>query len=425
MSDYEIADRKDSRALSEFLQKEGQLLLPMVGLIETAQAAIDEVIDVAGRATIEAVLQLSAQEVAGEKHPGKAKGAIRWHGQQSGVVPLSNRKLRVRKPRLRHKDQGEVEVPAYQALRSNSTLAARMLDILLYGVSTRHYRQVLPEMAQSVGVSKSSVSREAIEASEQVLQALTERRFDEYDILIIYVDGLRFGRHHVLAAVGVDCQGSKHVLGLRQGASENAVVVQGLLEDLVARGIRPGRRRLFVIDGSKALRQGIDAVYGSNNPVQRCRRHKERNVLGYLPKEEQVRMRQVMKAAWRLPASQGEARLEKEAQALEKDHPSAAASLREGLAEMFTVHRLGLLAPLSRGLCSTNVIESSFSGARSKTRRVTHWQDGAMALRWAAASLVATEKNFRKLTGYKLLWMLKAYLDESSDGQLVEKRNVG
>lgn len=425
MSDYEIADRKDSRALTEFLQKEGQLLLPLVSLIETAQTAIDEVIDVAGRATIEAVLQLSAQAVAGEKHPGKAQGAIRWHGQQSGVVPLSNRKLRVRKPRLRHKEQGEVEVPAYQALRTNSRLASRMLDILLHGVSTRHYRQVLPEMAQTVGVSKSSVSREAIEASEQVLQALAERRFDDQEILLIYLDGLRFGRHHVLAAVGVDSQGNKHVLGLRQGASENAVVVQGLLEDLVARGIRPGRRRLFVIDGSKALRQGIDAVYGSNNPVQRCRRHKERNVLGYLPKEGQLRMRQVMKAAWRLPAAQGEARLEQEAQALEKDHPSAAASLREGLAEMFTINRLGLPTPLSRGLCSTNVIEASFSGARSKTRRVTHWQDGTMALRWAAASLVATEKNFRKLLGYKLLWLLKGYLDESSDGQLAEKRNVG
>jgi len=425
MSDYEIADRKDSRALTEFLQKEGQFLLPIVSLIETAQTAIDEVIDVAGRATIEAVLHLSAQEVAGEKHPGQAQGAIRWHGQQSGVVPLSNRKLRVRKPRLRHREQGEVEVPAYRALQTNSTLAARMLDILLHGVSTRHYRQVLPEMAQTVGVSKSSVSREAIEASEQVLQALAERRFDDRDILLIYLDGLRFGRHHVLAAVGVDSQGDKHVLGLRQGASENAVVVQGLLEDLVARGVRPGRRRLFVIDGSKALRQGIEAVYGSNNPVQRCRRHKERNVLGYLPKEEQLRMRQVMKAAWRLPASQGETRLEKEAQALEKDHPSAAASLREGLAEMFTVNRLGLPAPLSRGLCSTNAIESSFSGARSKTRRVTHWQDGSMALRWAAASLVATEKNFRKLLGYKLLWILQAYLDEPSDGQLAEKRNVG
>ena len=129
MSDYEIADRKDSRALTEFLQKEGQFLLPIVSLIETAQGAIDEVIDVAGRATIEAVLHLSAQEVAGEKHPGHAQGAIRWHGQQSGVVPLSNRKLRVRKPRLRHKEQGEVEVPAYQALRTNSTLAARMQAI--------------------------------------------------------------------------------------------------------------------------------------------------------------------------------------------------------------------------------------------------------------------------------------------------------
>jgi transposase-like protein len=425
MSEYQIAGRHDSRALTQFLQKEGQFLLPLVSLIETAQGAIDEVIDVAGRATIEAVLHLSAQEVAGEKHPGKAQGAVRWHGQQSGVVPLSNRKLRVKKPRLRHKEQGEVEVPAYQALRSNSTLASRMLDILLHGVSTRHYGQVLPEMAETVGVSKSSVSREAIEASEQVLQALAERRFDDRDILLIYLDGLRLGRHHVLAAVGVDSQGNKHVLGLRQGASENALVVQELLEDLVARGIRPGRRRLFVIDGSKALRRAIDAVYGTNNPVQRCRRHKERNVLGYLPKEEQRRMRHVLKAAWRLPASQGEARLEQEAQGLEKAHPSAAASLREGLAEMFTVNRLGLPAPLSRGLCSTNVIESSFSGARSKTRRVTHWQDGSMALRWVAASLVATEKNFRKLLGYKLLWMLQAYLDESSDGQLAEKRNVG
>jgi putative transposase len=424
MSDYQIADRRDSRALAEFLQKEGQFLLPIVGLIEAAEVALDEVIDVTGRATIEAVLCLSAQEVAGPKHPGKARGPVRWHGQQSGVVPLSNRKLRVNKPRLRHKEQGEVEVPAYQALQSNSRLGARMLDILLRGVSTRQYRHVLPEMAETVGVSRSSVSREAIEASEQVLRDLAERRFDDQDILLIYLDGLRFGRHHVLAAVGVDSQGNKHVLGLREGASENAVVVKDLLEDLVARGIRPGRRRLFVIDGSKALRQAIEAVYGSNNPVQRCRRHKERNVLGYLPKEEQMRLRQVMKAAWRLPASEGEARLKKEAQVLERSHPSAAASLREGLAEMFTVNRLGLPSPLTRCLCSTNVIESSFSGARNKTRRVTRWQDGAMALRWAAAALVATEKKFRKLQGHKLLWMLKAYLDETEE-TLAKESNVG
>jgi len=425
MSEYQVVDRKDSRALAEFLQKEGQFLLPMVGLIETAQLAIDEVIDVAGRATIEAVLQLSAQEIAGPKHRGKAQGAIRWHGQQAGVVPLSNRKLRVRKPRLRHKEQGEVEVPAYQALQTNSSLATRMLDILLRGVSTRNYEGVLPEMAQTVGVSKSSVSREMIEASEKVLKELAERRFDDKDILLIYVDGLRFGKHHVLAAVGVDSEGNKHVLGLKEGASENAVVVTSLLEDLVARGIKPGRRRLFVIDGSKALRYAIDAVFGSNNPVQRCRPHKERNVLGYLPKEEQKRMRQVLKAVWRLPAAEGEARLEKEAQALEREHPSAAASLREGLSEMFTVSRMNLLPTLVRCLCSTNVIESSFSGARNKTRRVTRWQDGAMALRWAAAGLVATEKKFRKLQGHQLLWMLRAYLDETVEEKVAEERKVG
>jgi len=424
MSDYQIADRRDSRALTGFLQKEGQFLLPLVGLIETAEIALDEVIDVTGRATIEAVLRLSAQEVAGPKHPGKGQGPVRWHGQQSGVVPLSHRKLRVRRPRLRHKEHGEVEVPAYQALQTNSRLGTRMLDILLRGVSTRQYRHVLPEMAETVGVSRSSVSRDAIEASEQVLRDLAERRFDDQDILLIYLDGLRFGPHHVLAAVGVDSQGNKQVLGLREGASENAVLVKGLLEDLVARGIRPGRRRLFVIDGSKALRQGIEAVYGSNNPVQRCRRHKERNVLGYLPKDEQTRLRQVMKAAWRLPPAEGQARLDKEAQALERAHPSAAASLREGLAEMFTVNRLGLPAPLNRCLCSTNVIESSFSGARSKTRRVTRWQDGSMALRWAAAGLVATEKKFRKLQGHKLLWMLKGRLDEPEEN-LAEKSNVG
>lgn len=425
MSDYQIADRTDSRALGKFLLEEGQFLLPLVNLIETAQGAIDEVIDLAGRATIEAVLRLSAQEVAGQKHPGKAQGTIRWHGQQPGVVPLSNRKLRVSKPRLRHKEQGEVEVPAYQALQSNSRLAARMLDILLRGVSTRHYKHVLPEMAQTVGVSKSSVSREVIEASEQVLRELAERRFDDQDILLIYLDGLRLGSYHVLAAVGVNSQGDKQVLGVREGASENAVVVKDLLLDLVARGIRPGRRRLFVIDGSQALRQGIEAVYGSNNPVQRCRRHKERNVLGYLPKEEQTHMRQVFKAAWRLPGLQGEARLEKVAQALEKDHPSAAASLREGLPEMFTVNRLDLPVLLSRCLCSTNVIESSFSGARSKIRRVTHWQDGSMALRWSAAALLATEKKFRKIYGSSGLWMLQAYLDATNEDQLAQKRSVG
>ena len=269
-AEYQITDRKDSRALAQFLSGEGQALLPMLKLIEQAEMAVDELIDVAGRATIEAVLTLSAQELAGPKHSGKKTGGnIGWHGQQDGVVSLAERKLRVSKPRLRRKGEGkhqgkskEVEIPAYAAMRTHSRIGGRMLDILMRGVSTRNYREILPEMAETVGVSKSTVSRKAIEDSEKALKELAERRFDDKDILIIYIDGIVFSGHHVIVAIGIDSEGHKHVLGLRDGASENATVCTALLEDLVERGVNPDRRRLFVIDGSKALRKAIDAVYG-------------------------------------------------------------------------------------------------------------------------------------------------------------------
>jgi putative transposase len=420
---YQVVGRKDSRELSEFLAKEGQILLPMLDLITQAEMAVDEVIDVAGRATIEAILKLSAQEVAGPKHPGRKTAAeVGYHGQQRGVVCLSERKLRVRKPRLRRRAGGagaEVELPAYAAMQNDSRLGKRMLEILLHGVSTRSYGKVLPAMADTVGVSKSSVSREFLEESEEALKQLLERRFDGHDILVIYLDGLIFGQHHVIAAIGVDSQGCKHVLGLVEGASENMAACKALLEDLVARGVKPGRRRLFVIDGSKALRAAIDAVYGKENPVQRCRSHKVRNVLEQLPKDQRDQARSTMRAAYRLEPQEGRARLEQLAQWYEKDWPQAAASLREGLAETFTVNGMGLHPTLRRCLCTTNLIESPGSGVRLRTRRVCRWRDGSMVLRWAATAMVATEKHFRRILGHEQLWMLKAYLDENRDAATV------
>jgi transposase-like protein len=406
-------EKSDSRGLAKFLAKNGQSLLPMVELIEQSQMAVDELIDVLGRASIEAVLRLSAQEIAGLPHPGKKSGTVGWHGREAGTVCLRERKLRVERPRLRKKGQGaggEVTLPAYEAMRAERKLASRMLEILLRGVSTRQYAEVLPEMAATVGVSKSSVSRQAIEASEQELRSLCERRLEGLELLVLYVDGLRFGEHQVLVAVGVDEQGQKHVLGLAEGASENEQVVKGLLENLVGRGLKTDRKYLFVIDGSKALRAAIDAVFGPENPVQRCRNHKLENVSGYLPDELRDQVKAVMRAAFRLPAKEGLARLEKQAQWLEREYPSAAASLREGLAEMFTVSRLGLSPSLSRCLVSTNVIESPHSGVRLRTRRVCRWRDGKMILRWAAAALLMTEQHFRKIMGYRDLWMLKAAL---------------
>ena len=374
---YEVTSGTDRRAIAEFMKREGQFLLPMVALVERTGVAIDEVIQVMGRATIEAVLEMSAEGVAGPKQAGKAR-----------------------------------EVPAYAAMRRPGALADRMLEILMAGVSTRKYGHVIGEMADTVGVSKSSVSRETIEASERVLKELMERRPEEWDLLVIYLDGIQLGAHHVLAAVGVDTDGKKHVLGMRQGASENTEVTTALLQDLVERGLDPARRRLFVIDGSKALRKAIAQVFGADHPVQRCRNHKLRNILGHLPKDQHPQATAAIRAAWKLDAKDGIQKLEQLARWLERDHPSAAASLREGLREMFTINRLGLPPRLRKCLGTTNVIDSTHSGVRQKTRRVTHWKNGAMALRWAAASFVETAKSYQRIVGFDQLWMLKAHLDD-------------
>ncbi len=422
----------DSKKLATFLAKEGRLLLPMLELVEQAQCAIDELVDVMGRATIEAILQMSAEQVAGPKQQGKRTNReIAYHGTQKGRVALKERQLRVRKPRLRRKnprkeETGEVEIPAYTAMQKDARLADRMLQIMMAGVSTRRYEQVLPEMAEQVGISKSQVSREFIEAGERLLKKLAERDFSEIDLLVVYLDGVQFGPYHVICAVGVDEKGHKHVLGFRQGATENAEVARALLEDLVARGLSPFRKRLFVIDGSKALRKAIDQVFGEGNFVQRCRNHKIRNVLSHLPKDQHEQARSTLKAAWKLEAGEGLRKIEQYASWLQRDWPSAAASLREGLAELFTINRLGLPSALRRCLGSTNLIDNSHSAIRERTRRVKHWKNGTMALRWAAASLQAASKNFRRIMGYEHLWMLQAALDESqADDKLARQMKAG
>jgi hypothetical protein len=205
----------------------------MMSLIEQSKMAVDELIAEVGRASVEAVLMLSAQEVAGPKRQGRRDGrggAVGWHGTQPGWVALSDRKLLVSRPRLRTRgrESSEAEVPLYEAMQQDDRLGEQMLEILLAGVSTRKYETVIPEIADTAGVSKSSVSREFVEATAEELKRLNERRFDDVDLLVIYLDGMMFGSHHVVGAVGVDVKGDKHVLGVRQGASENAVVVKDL-----------------------------------------------------------------------------------------------------------------------------------------------------------------------------------------------------
>jgi putative transposase len=404
--------------LTSFLKRNGQQLLPLVDLITQSRVAINELIDSVGRAMLETILEVSAQQVAGARQPGKVRPeAVLWYGRQPGRVYLGDRKLAVERPRLRRRGRGrqkEVAVPAYAALQNRTAMQKRMLDIVMNGVSTRHYQHVIPEMAESVGISKSSVSRETMEASEAALKELLERRLDDKDFLVIYIDGLHCGEHCVIGAVGVDMAGQKRVLGIQEGATENGAACRDLLQNLVERGLDPELERLFVIDGSKALRSAINAVFGTKAPVQRCRQHKLRNVVERLPREQQAQTRSLIRAAWKLDAKEGMARLRKLAEWLREDYPDAAGSLLEGMEECFTINRLNVPYSLHRCLATTNLIESSQSGVRMRTRRVCRWR-ASMPARWVAAAFLATENNFRRIMGYRDLWALKAILRGEKD----------
>jgi putative transposase len=411
---YHIITREAATAaaaVEQFTKENGQILLPLVELITQARVAVDEVIDRIGRQTVETILNLSAEQIAGVRSPGKNSGDVRWHGSQNGRVSLADRQIKVKRPRLRHKEDGEVKVPAYESLQDNNATAQRMMGALLRGVSTREYAEVLPEMAETAGVSRSSVSRQAIEGSVEQLRQLRERRWDKTELLVLYIDGQRFGSHHVISAVGVDCAGTKHVLGIVVGATENAAAVKQLFSNLRDQGLPTDRKYLFVIDGAKALRAAIEEVFGGEQPVQRCRNHKMRNVLDELPKEQHAQTLNLMRAAWRLcDADEGVKRLDQLARFLEQEHESAARSLREGMAEMFTVQRLQLPPSLYKCLGTTNVIESPQSGVQKRTHNVTRWRTGDMVERWVASAWLLTEQHFRKVVGHRDLWALAVVL---------------
>lgn len=405
-----VVHHNDRAQIKRVLASSGQALLPMLELLEGAQASIDELMHETAVALVEQLLVLSAQELAGAKQRGRAGGPVLWHGAQRGVVALAERQLRVQRPRLRDKNGREVNVPAYERLRDDANVGARVRDILVAGVSTRRYAAVLPEAAGTVGVSKSSVSRRFIEASAAQLAALNERSLADLAVLVIYIDGIVVSGHHIIAAVGVDEAGDKHLLGLALGASENALVVKDLLRAMIERGLDAQLSYLFVIDGGAALRSAIDEMFGQRAHVQRCRTHKLRNVLDRLPKTEAAQTKAVMMAAYKLAPKDGMAKMKKQAQWLEREHPDAAASLLEGLHETFTVNALGLPPTLMRCLCTTNIIENPNGIVRRTSRRVTRYRDANMALRWSAAGFLEAEKSFRKIQGIKDLWILKAEL---------------
>lgn len=334
------------------------------------------------------------------------------HGKQKGYVVFAGRKLSVEHPRLRSRENKEVALESYQAFQAESGMQKAVARQMMRQCSTRNYEGAIEQLAKGYGIKRTSVSRHFKAATAQELKRLLERPVPA-DLLVLMIDGQYFARQCITVALGIDKKGCKHVLGLWHGATENSTVVGALLEDLEARGLKPAHPLLVVIDGSKALRKAVQTVLGDRAVVQRCRVHKQRNVVEHLPREKQRQAIWRLRAAWdKKDPKEAEKELRKIAQWLESFSPMAARSLKEGLEETLTLQRLGINSKLGRILSSTNVIESCFARVEHWTRRVKQWRDPGMVLRWSASALLIAEKGFRRLNGYEQFTALEEALKE-------------
>jgi len=381
--------------------KDGLLALSVgVGLGVLAELLEEEVIEVVG---------------AKGRHDPERR-AVR-HGHEAGEVTLGGRRVRVERPRVRSADgRSELPLETYAHFADRDPLTKVVLERMLAGVSTRRYRRTQEPAGSEVeasarSTSRSAVSRSFVERTRRSLGELMSRRLDDVRLAAMMIDGLELQGRTNVVALGITTEGVKIPLGLWEGSTENATVATALLSDLVERGLDPEQGILFVIDGAKALRKAVRAVFGAA-PVQRCIRHKERNVLDHLPERDRPAVKRRLRAAW-AEGDHGRAfdRLQTLAGELERTHPGAAGSLREGLEETLTLTRLGITGSLKCTLESTNPCESMIECVRRTSRNVKRWSSGEMALRWTAAGMLEAERQFRRVTGYRDLAKLAVAIE--------------
>jgi putative transposase len=410
--------RKYQRAFKQNTQKEQnrELMLLQTELpMEELLAGIRNDIEAFGAEVALKIIQgVMQQEVERKTGQWGAQTAYR-HGTQPGYVIYSGRKVSVERPRLRRKDDEEMPLSSYRAFQSRGKMQEAVARQLTRQCSTRDYEGAIDSVVDGYGIQKSSVSRHWKAATALELEKLCQRPVPA-DLLALLIDSQYFAEECITVVIGVRPEGTKQVLGLWHGATENSTVVKALLEDLVERGLNPERKILIVIDGAKALRKAVQMIFGDRAAVQRCRVHKQRNVVEHLPKEKRQQAIWRLRAAW-AKADWKEAGKELKAVAkwLEEISPGAARSLEEGMEETLTLQKLGINSKLCQSLSSTNLIESCFSRTASWTRRVKHWRGAKMILRWSAAALLQAEKGFRKVRGYRTMHELETALKNYSN----------
>ena len=365
----------------------------------------------AGVLVMKTLMEAEEDQLAG-KRQSHATEVNRW-GRQGGAVMLGGQKVKIERRRLRRRSGGEVALSSYERFRTNDARARAVYERLISGISCRDYEHTVEAVAEGYGVSKSVVNREMIQATAKDLSELCERDLSGVDIWVLMVDGIRIGKSLVVVALGVDFTGKKHILGFREGSTENSRVCVDLLHDLRKRNLDTSHPILAVIDGSPALHSALEEFFGAQVEVQRCHQHKCDNVKSYLPKEYHSEYDRKMRVAWSM-TGYDEARkaLHGVVRDLQRINIQAAASLEEGFEETLTLHRLEIPPVLRRSFQTTNLIESSFSYVRKVLRNVKRWQtNSSQAQRWIAAAALQLQRRFRRINGSKSMSVLRSALE--------------
>jgi len=396
-----------------------RLPLPLVEVWEELQPRVEQLTGEAGLQILRAILEDEVTRRVGPPHrPDPTSSAVRW-GRQPGYVVFTGQKVAVTRPRVRTREGQEVQLDSYARLQHDGRRQRAVQEGIVAGLTSRNYHRAVDSVLEGYGIEKSSVSREFVAASAAQLKKLCEKKLGELDVVALLIDGIHVGKQVLVVALGIETSGGKHVLGLWQGATENTTVVKELLEDLLARGLAPERRYLFVIDGAKALRAGIERVFGERAEVQRCQIHKRRNVKDHLPKNAQSDYDRRIRNAYAMTGyAEAKGELEKIFRQLERVNPSAARSLEEGLEETLTLHRLGVGDMLRRSLATTNPIESCLSTVERVARNVKRWRAGDQPMRWTATGLLEAQKKFRKVKGFRQLEALHRRINPSLTQQV-------
>jgi len=388
-----------------------QMILPLADIVGLLQEGVGNLLRETGLALMQTVMDEEVRHLAGERHQQhEGRRAHRW-GKEDGYCVVDGQKVPIRKTRLRTPEKREQRLGSYELFQRSGPLQAGVWDKMMRGLSTRNYGAVVKDFHNAYGVEKSAVSENFIEASREKVKQLMERPLNELRLCTVLIDGTPFKDRQMIAALGIGCDGTKTVLGIREGATENTAVVSGLLSELVERGLDFSTPRLYVLDGGKALAAAVRKYAGEAGFIQRCQVHKKRNVVDHLPDELKADVKRKLQSAYAM-AEYADAKrtLERLHRELMDLNPSAARSLEEGMEETLTVHKLRVPDQLRRTLCCTNVIESAFSIVETVCRNVKRWRDGDHIERWVGSGLLVAERQFRRVIGHRQIPMLLSSL---------------